>query len=213
MRYSLLVLPQDGDRMDLAVLKHIERLLMQGATVIGPRPARTCGLSGFPEEQLQLRRLANHIWGEASPSEPYERRYGRGRILVGRPEREVLQEMGITPDLEVYPGEAHRQVDFIHRRTSSADIYLVRNTEERDLDMDAHFRVGNRRPELWDAATGSMSEPAVYQQTQTGVRLPMHLPPHGSVFVVFLSDLQQEPHITAVRHGSGRTFPRTEETR
>ena len=213
MRYSLLVLPQHDERMDLAVLKHIERLLMQGATVIGTRPSRTYGLRGFPEEQLQLRRIANRIWGEASPSEPHERRYGRGRVLVGRSEREVLQEMGVTPNLEVYPSEAHKRIDYIHRRTSNADLYLVRNTAERDLNIDAHFRVGKRRPELWDAVTGSMTEPAVYLHTQTGVSVPMHLTPHGSVFVVFLSDLQQEPHITAVQHGSTRVFPLSAENR
>jgi hypothetical protein len=47
------------------------------------------------------------------------------------------------------------------------------------------FRVSGRRPELWDPLTGRISRPALYQERNGRVSLPLWLGPAGSVFVVF----------------------------
>jgi hypothetical protein len=78
MTYPVLVLPAHDRRMDLEVLRHLEQLLRQGATIIGERPERIYGLRGFPAEEQDLRELAARIWGEPSPGGNYERGMGGG---------------------------------------------------------------------------------------------------------------------------------------
>ena len=95
MKYRLLVLPENEPRMDLEVLRQVERLIYQGATVLGPKPETTYGLSGYPEDQRRLREVADRLWGPSKVDGGAEtRKLGRGRLVVGRPEREILAEHG-----------------------------------------------------------------------------------------------------------------------
>ena len=205
--YALLVLPANDQRMDLAVLRHLEQLVNQGATILGEPPERINGLRGYPTEERLLRELAARIWGGPIPSESYERRHGSGRVIVGKPEREVLRELGLGPDFDVSPANSRAQIDFIHRRTLIEDIYFLRNTGSNDLHFEAAFRVRGRQPELWDASRGTMTPLAAYTQTADGTHLPLHLPGQGSLFVVFASAAEQSPHITTVRHQGRAIFP------
>jgi hypothetical protein len=207
MRYSVLVLPQDDPRMDLKVLEQIESLLLQGATVIGNKPEGTYGLRDVPQ-QRQLLELADHIWGTESPSGPHHRKYGRGRLVVGKSERDVLRDLAIPPDLRVRPAEAESFIDFIHRRGTGADIYFIRNTQDRETNVELEFRVGPSRPELWDSANATMIAPALYEETETGIRLPLQLPAHGSRFVVLFDRDRGEPHITSVMSETGERYTR-----
>jgi hypothetical protein len=201
------VLPAHDRRMDLEVLRHLEQLLRQGATIIGERPERTYGLRGFPAEEQDLRKLATRIWGEPSSGGNYERMHGRGRVVVGKAEREVLVGQGLGPDFDVLPVEARAQIDFIHRRTVREDIYFLRNAGSNDVHFEATFRVRGMQPELWDAVGGTMSTVAVFDETAQGTRLPMHLAGHGSMFVVFSAAGTDRPHIIEVRNQDGAIFP------
>jgi hypothetical protein len=207
MTYPLLVLPAHDRRMDLEVLRHLEQLLRLGATIVGERPERTYGLRGFPAEEQELRELAARIWGEPSPGGNYERAHGQGRVVVGKAEREVLSELGLGPDFDVWPASARAQVDFIHRRTAREDIYFLRNTGPNALHFEGHFRVRGSQPEFWDAVHGTMTSVAAFEETPEGMRLPLHLPGHGSLFVVFTSAGMGAPHLTAVHRQDRALFP------
>ncbi len=63
MRYRVLVLP-DHDRMTLETLGVIEKLVHDGATVIGPPPAKSPSLRGWPEADRRLHAIANELWGD-----------------------------------------------------------------------------------------------------------------------------------------------------
>ena len=52
--YELLVLPERED-IDLAVLKKIEQLVQAGATVVGPKPTRSNGLTDYPRRDAEVR--------------------------------------------------------------------------------------------------------------------------------------------------------------
>ncbi len=199
MSYAVLVLPANDRRMDLAVLQHLERLVKRGATVLGERPDRTYGLRGFPAEELRLREVGHRLWGDAAPDGPRERRLGKGRILVGKPEREVLHALGLGPDFDVSPAEVRPQIDFIHRRTAREDIYFLRNAGSNAVHLEATFRVRGKRPELWDAVRGNMTPVAAYVETADETSLALDLPGQGSVFVVFAGTGKVKPHVTAVQ--------------
>ncbi len=193
MRYELLVLPDREDvdiDIDIAVLRKIERLVDAGATVVGPKPSRCNGLTDYPARDRQVKRLADALWGDCDGKNIVEHRHGNGRIVWGRPLREVLLERGIGPDFRFVSEKEGTDLDFIHRRTAEADIYFVSNKNMRWESIDAYFRVSGKAPsakvpELWLPDSGKIVPRPAYEQTPNGARVPLQFPPAGSLFVVF----------------------------
>ncbi len=173
-RYALLALP-DREDIDLEALRKLATLVEQGATVVGRKPSRSTGYSDHSNRDRQVRDIADRLWGSASTATG-EHAFGKGRVVWGRALRDVLAGMGVTPDLQ-FSGDA-ANIDFVHRRTATADIYFVRNKSKQWIEGDATFRVSGRQPEIWDAATGAM-------EARSGAKLRLRLAPDGSTFVVF----------------------------
>jgi hypothetical protein len=192
--------------MDLFVLRHLEQIVRQGATIVGARPERTYGLRGYPAEEQDLRELAARLWGDHFDG-PVERKHGSGRIVSGKPARDVLRERGIGPDFDVAPPELRRQIDFIHRRTANEDIYFVRNAGADAVTCEARFRVHGKQPELWDPVDGSMTPIAAFSEGRNGIRLPLRLEGQSSIFVVFTQPQSKQPHVVGVRGGGRSLFP------
>lgn len=84
--YRVLVLPQ-METMTPKLLEKIRDLARAGATVIGPRPLKSPSLSGYPQCDSDVQRLATELWGRSSTtsSETAERRVGKGRVLAVKP--------------------------------------------------------------------------------------------------------------------------------
>ena len=98
MSYALLVLPDRPD-MELDVLKKLAQLIRDGATVVGPKPTRSNGLTDYPGRDAQVRQLADRVWGDCDGRNVLEQAYGQGRIVWGRELRELLRERGIGAGL------------------------------------------------------------------------------------------------------------------
>jgi alpha-L-rhamnosidase len=184
--YAVLVLPPDW-RMSLPVLKKIEYLVKNGATVVGPRPQRTYGLARQTTDEPALAALAARLWGRANGRTVTENRYGRGQVVWGRPVAQVLQSLGLGPDFAVAGPLPLDSLDFIHRRTPEADVYFVVNRTARPVTVEARFRradPAHTTVQYWDPLTGQTSParrgPAEAQTV--GAWLP--LAAHGSGFVV-----------------------------
>ncbi len=91
--YSVMVLP-DVKTMTPELLKKIEKLVKAGATVIGSPPVKSPSLSGYPDCDGEVRKLAKRMWGSMeSPKEILKRRYGLGKIYWGG-------ELSMTADRE-----------------------------------------------------------------------------------------------------------------
>ncbi|KAA3614215.1 MAG: hypothetical protein DWQ01_00500 [Planctomycetota bacterium] len=157
--YALLVLP-DEESIDPAALRKIRELVRDGATVLAPRPL---GASG----------LASH-------------RLGKGRMVQGRTALEVLD--GLPPDFTWDGGDRRTRLRYVHRSTGDAEIYFVVNDRERWEEVDGLFRVSGKRPELWNPSSGEILRPAGFRGDGVRTRVPLRLPPGGSIFVVFRSD-------------------------
>ena len=94
MSYRVLVLPQ-VETMTPALLRKVKELVQVGATVIGPPPARSPSLVGYPRCDDEVKQLAKEIWGEfalpaaaGSTLKPTEggtpndgRHFGKGRVI------------------------------------------------------------------------------------------------------------------------------------
>jgi hypothetical protein len=174
--YRLMVMPQ-GRRLSYPSLERIASYVQGGGSVAGPRPIGPTGNLDAPARE-RFSQLANALWdgcdGESKP-------YGTGTVFCSPDGRAALKMLKIVPDFEDDSGK----LDYVHRTDAASDIYFVRNSTARAVDVIVRFRVSGRTPELWNAVDGTI-EPQMYYKTEEGrTRMPLHLDAFGSVFVVF----------------------------
>ena len=184
MSYAVLVLPERGD-MDLAVLRRLETLVREGATVLGPKPVRTGTLAGYPDRDRQVASLADRLWGKCDGVQVQENLVGKGRVLWNRPLAQVLASQGLHQDFSYHGADARTRLDYLHRKAGTDDIYFINNRNERWEEVVCLFRVKGKRPQLWHPETGTVRDLALYEETKAGTRVPLRLGPAESVFIVF----------------------------
>lgn len=193
--YRVLLLPP-LTTMRPAVLKKVHELVKAGAVVVGSRPQQSPSLPDLGKGDQTVRRLAEELWGSANPG-PVDRQIGKGRLFSGISFENVFQRLELPSDFEWRAPASEAEVLYVHRRASGADIYFVSNQKNRAENLEAVFRVEGRAPELWDAATGRITKPAVFKAGQGTLTLPLRLEPFGSVFVVFREPLPAR-HVISV---------------
>jgi hypothetical protein len=194
MSYKALVLP-NTNRMTLTVLKKIRELVNAGATVIGPKPVKTPGYSGFPASEDTLSDLAMEVWGDLDGISRVRRRFGKGMIAWGNPVQNILELKGIVPDVE-YGRPLDSKINWIHRRSGDSDIYFIVNSTDRPVDTEIRFRVTGREAEIWDPATGDMEQADYYYSGNT-TTVPLHLTERQSAFIVFRKKSDLASRLTA----------------
>jgi hypothetical protein len=197
MSYRVLVLPLK-DSITPEVLKKIADLVEAGATVVGPKPARSSSLSGFPKCDEKVKALADKLWGPCDGKTVKENAFGRGRVIWGKDLGEVLQSDGVPPDFAFASSHSDTVLDYIHRRLDGADIYFVSNQKDRVEEAACVFRVKGKRPELWDPLSGEIRPALAFTQAADGrTSLPIELAPKGSLFVVFRKSIPASQNGTA----------------
>jgi len=183
MSYRVLVLP-DRVQIALPVLEKIKELVAAGATVIGSKPARGETLENFAATDAEVKKIADELWGGQT---------GRGRVVVGKTAREVLQTDGVKPDCKFQAGE-NSQLDYIHRTAGDAEIYFVANrTTNAETAMTTAFRVTGKAPELWNPVTGERKFAAGYEEKDGHTYVPLDFGPCGSWFAVFREPASKHP--------------------
>jgi hypothetical protein len=192
IQYRVLVLP-DLERMSLPVLRKLEKLVQEGATVYGRKPLRTPSLRGYPSSEQELTKLADAMWGNCDGKVVTEHAYGKGKIIWGMPLEKALSVP--TDFVAAQPGD----IRFIHRLVNEADIYFVANTDRQSFSSVCTFRVSGKIPELWYPDTGKREKIPLYKDSDGTTTLPIFFEPYGSVFVVFRQR-------SASNHPSSYTF-------
>ncbi len=182
--YRVLVLP-DRDIISLPVLRKLKQLVAEGATVIGPKPARSMSLENYPKQDAEVRKLAEQLWNGKS---------GKGRVIADKTSREVLLADGVKPDFEpVSP-----VLNYIHRRDGAAEIYFVASRTNVPTSVACSFRVSGKAPELWNPVTGERRALIAYEPRDGQTVVPLEFDPYGSWFVIFKPRTEATP-------GAGRT--------
>lgn len=82
MTYRILVLP-DQHNIPLEVLQKLEKLVSDGATVIGPKPSEVPGMQEYKSRTARLRALAEKMWGDSDRTTIKYKNYGKGKIVWG----------------------------------------------------------------------------------------------------------------------------------
>ena len=183
IEYRVLVLP-DHKVLSMAVLEKLEKLIQEGATILGQKPVSSVSLVGGAENQKRFDELADKIWGKEA-SENGEKKYGNGKIAWGISARAYLLSKEIPADFDIKENDSKTDFDFIHYKIDESDIYFVTNQTTERQKINARFRVSGKQPELWDALTGDIREAKAFIQNDGLTTVPLTLEPYGAVMVVF----------------------------
>ena len=197
MRYRVLILPAGRD-MRVAQLRRIKELVQAGATVLGAPPTRSPSLAERATGDAEIRRLAAELWGECDGLNVTEHRFGKGRVVWGKPLAALLTEDGVPPDFSSPAAEVGKQIRYIHRTVEGREVYFLASAEAQATTFLCSFRAAGKRPELWWPDTGRTERVAVYDEKDGQTRIPIRLEPFGSVFVVF--DAAAAGHLTMLTH-------------
>jgi hypothetical protein len=184
--YKVLVLPDRAD-ISLDVLKRLERLISNGAVVIGRKPERSTSLKDYPAVDGEVKEIADKIWGDCDGERILSNKYGKGTVYWGKSVQDVLEERRISPDFEVIGIDNHdMRIDFVHRQTDGEDVFFISNSSDKQEKITAVFRVDqDSKPEIWDAATGLIQREVKYGRAKNGLQLEVTMDPLASRFVIF----------------------------
>lgn len=180
MRYPYLVLP-DSARYTPGALKKVHELVMAGATVIGPKPSRSPSMSGYPSADKEIIQLAEILWPPAPGAG--ERKVGKGRVISGKSFETIFKEDAFAPDFRENSKDS--EVCYIHRRTEDGDIYFVSFQKEKAEELVLNFRVTGRIPEIWDPATGAMTDVLMFDDDGKSTSISMRMENKDAKFIVF----------------------------
>ena len=112
MSYEILVLPERDD-MNPDVLRKIAELVKKGATVVGPKPSRSNGLSRFRErDQGWYGNWQVNCGGRWDGRSILERPYGKGKLIWGKPLYSVLAGRGGRAGFQIYRHAARHGTRF-----------------------------------------------------------------------------------------------------
>lgn len=204
MSYKVMVLP-DRESISPAVMTKIQELVKAGATIVGTKPKRSNSLSGYPESDATVQKIASLVWGDCDGQKIKSHRYGRGQVFWNTPLKEVMNQVGIRPDFDVIDHDnSDQHIDYIHRQTEKEDIYFVSNSSMEYQSIVCAFRVDSTRiPSFWNAENGSITPCYEYQVHDDHISVPINLSPASSIFVVF-SDSAPKEHLVKINKPNSR---------
>lgn len=172
--YGLLVIP---DRpLQLSVVEKIERLVYEGASVVGSRPKDVPGLYHHDEDSIALAVLAGRMWQGRKGIHTY----GKGKVCEEMTVAEALRALGIAPDLQTTTDD----IIYTHRRTKDAPFYFVANQADSVRCVTLSLREDGLVPQLWFPDRGEILNTNAWKHEGGRTKVRLTLEPHGSVFVV-----------------------------
>lgn len=179
--YRVLVLPP-VETMRPELLEKIGRMVSDGAILLGQPPRRSPSMQNYPAADAEVERMARSMWGGCFDTKGAND-YGKGRIYNGCTLEEIFAEIDLEPDFRV---ESGAPLLYNHRSMMGAEIYFVSNQSGAAVDATPEFRVDpTLAPERWNPVDGSITPLPQFEATATGIRMPLHLEPLESCFIVF----------------------------
>lgn len=196
--YAVLVLPpQDVMRPEVAAA--IQRLVRDGATIVGPRPSASPSLQGYPDCDRKVAAIAGELWQDIDGNAIVMRPYGKGRVYQDVPLERVLSDIGHPPAVSVSGADGllcaaagggklgigkNGGIAFHQRRFGDGRIFFLGNTSGHTVEFTASLRGGGLMPELWDAVTGRIRHATAFIQHDGRTEIPLILEPAQCVFIV-----------------------------
>lgn len=196
--YELLVLPK-METMTPDLLQTIEKLLKDGAKIVGVPPKRSPSLSNYPKADEQVKRLADSIWVKAKNfNNISSAAHGKGLLYYGKqlentdgkslyPSYSIISAILKSMDIkEDFAG--NENLRYIHRKKEGIDIYFVSNASADKLVTDASFRVKGAVPQLWDPIDGTVRNLPDFESGDEQISIPLEFAPYESYFIIFSNE-------------------------
>lgn len=198
--YRVLVLPLVRS-MTPQLLECISRLVHEGATVIGEPPESSPSLTGYPECDATVAKMAEKLWSGEST--------GRGRILRGGELTRAASADGLYPSFastsawlekQGTPPVFHSGGPLRHhaRIGKGMDVFFISNRENRMVETAASFRTRGFHPEIWNPVNLNRHRVEETRRGADTVEIPLRLAPFESCIVIFRKDESPANHLPAI---------------
>jgi hypothetical protein len=169
--FRILVLPESL-HLTMEALTAIARLVHAGAIVVGPRPVRLVGLANADSNRATFVQIVRDLWDT-------------GKVIHNMSLATALQRIAAVPDVSIDNSFLAERISFKHRSADGAEIYFISNQRDEPATIAPRFRISGRVPELWHLDTGLVKAVPVFSEEHRTTRVSLHLPPCGSIFVIF----------------------------
>lgn len=206
MSFSLLVLPQKNF-MTVEVAKKLKELVNAGMTLVGPKPDTIPSLNDFANSEKEFKTIVEELWG-ADNKNVTGNKLGKGIVFANISIKQALDKLDLPADFQFTSKSGDAPINYIHKKLKDGHVYFVANRRRFNEDLVCTFRVSGFEPELWDANSGERIQLKVYESANGTTRIPLHLDPAGSVFVVFKSPVSNNNLISIAQ--DGKTIVSTE---
>jgi hypothetical protein len=189
MSYSLLILPPKPS-ITLRVLEKLAQLVGKGMKMMGDPPTELSGLTDYPDEMQKLKQLVSQIWGSGSAT-----------VFRTGPLDTVLNKLNIQEDFKYTSESSDPAINYIHRTVDGNEMYFVCNRKRRLENLVCSFRVNGKKPEFWDADTGTTTPISVYSESAGRINIPVQFQPSGSIFIVFKEPADKAAYNSVQKNG------------
>ena len=137
MKYKVLVLGEKCDVMSIEILRKLDRLVRDGAILVGRKPVRPAGMT---DDTAEFDRLVADIWGA-----------GRANVHTGQLSR-VLAD-NVEPDFRY---TAPAELKFVHRTDGDREIYWIRNFSDQAVHAQLRLRDAEGVVKVYNPETGKV---------------------------------------------------------
>ncbi|MEW6998382.1 glycosyl hydrolase [Colwelliaceae bacterium BS250] len=190
--YQLLVFNASSKHMSFAVLKKIQQLLLEGATIVSPRPLFSPSLSD-ETFATAYQSLVNKLWGSIDGKLITENKVGKGRLIFGKTAQQSLAAVNSRPDFQFTSSNPGSRINFIHRRVDEQELYFVANLQRQPEEIIAQFRVTGMQPELWHPETGVIKDLQNYSFEGDKTTIKLSFAEAESYFILFRKVIEEAP--------------------
>ncbi len=197
-QYRVLVLPK-LETMRPELLRKIDQLVKDGAIVLGPKPTRSPSLANQPEADLEVKRIADLLWGAVDGKAVKSRKVGKGMIANGLSLEELFTMIQTIPDCRIPVGTP---LVYGHRHLDNTEIYFIANQSDQPIsNVPLEFRITGKIPELWSPLSGTSRILPNWKQSKNTTTVSLDFASQESYFIVFQQDSKKKT-------GTGINFPK-----
>lgn len=185
MSYRILILP-NSCKVEPELANKIEKLVNDGAIVVGTGFTGSPGLNGFKTTNNEIRAISERLFGTFDSKDTIAkkvRKVGKGKVYSSYSAQEALEMENISKDIEVLNNE--KDVAWIHRKEGDEHYYFISNSSEKKKSIQITFRISGMQPEIWNPVTGQISNALVWETVNKRTTVCLNLEANGSSFVVF----------------------------
>lgn len=187
--YKLLVVAEDTRFIDFNTLTTLAQLVKDGAVLSSMKPETNPSYKESIVHSQQIGdKLIEDMWSGLNGKKDYVKSYGKGKLFWGKKLEEVISLSNIAADINFGDQTGKGALYFIHRTMKSSDIYYITNQTVNEIKSNITFAVKGKVPQLWNAATGEISNNLTYKFTADGTQVAINFDSYGSWFIVFNQD-------------------------